>query len=50
MSEKIFWLYTTLIEDILPIYYFNQQIEPDMLTKTFDYLFEKIDPEMFIIL
>jgi hypothetical protein len=43
-DDLIFWLYTTLREDILPIDYFNQIIEPDVLSKTFNYIFEHIDP------
>lgn len=49
-ENKIFWLYTALREDILPINYFNQVIEPDVLSKTFNFIFEHIDPEMFEIL
>lgn len=49
-DNKIFWLYTALREDILPIDYFNQVIEPDLLSKTFNRIFEQIDPEMFEIL
>jgi hypothetical protein len=49
-NNKVFWLYTALREDILPINYFNQVIEPDVLSKTFNYIFELIDPEMFEIL
>ena len=39
-DNKIFWLYTALREDILPINYFNQVIEPDVLSKTFNLIFE----------
>lgn len=49
-EDTIFWLYTTLREDILPINYYNQMIEPDVLSKTFNRIFEQIDPEMFGIL
>ncbi len=49
-NNKVFWIYTALREDILPINYFNQVIEPDVLSKTFNYIFELIDPEMFEIL
>ena len=49
-DAKIFWLYTTLREEILPINYYNQVIEPDVLSKTFNRIFEQIDPEMFEIL
>jgi hypothetical protein len=49
-EAKIFWLYTTLREVILPINYYNQVIEPDVLSKTFNRIFEQIDPEMFELL
>ena len=49
-ENKIFWLYTTLREAILPIDYYNQVIEPDVLSKTFNRIFEQIDPEMHEIL
>jgi hypothetical protein len=39
-ENKVFWLYTALREDILPINYFNQVIEPDVLSKTFNFIFE----------
>ena len=49
-ENRIFWLYTTLRETILPINYYNQVIEPDVLSKTFDRIFEEIDPEMHEIM
>lgn len=49
-ENRIFWLYTTLREAILPINYYNQVIEPDVLSKTFNRILEEIDPEMHEIL
>lgn len=48
-DEALFWLYTALREDILPINYFNQYLEADVLSKTFDFIFKHIDPEMSAI-
>ena len=50
LGEYIFWAYTSLREDVLPINFFSQLIEPDVLSKTFNFIFEHIDPEMFEIL
>ena len=46
MENLLFWLYTALREDILPISYFNQYLEPEVLSKTFDFIFKHLDPEM----
>ena len=37
-------------ESILPIDYYCQVIEPDVLSKVFNYIFENLDPEMYGIL
>ena len=50
LGEYIFWAYTSLREDVLPINFFSQLIEPDVLSKTFNFIFEQIDPETFKIL
>lgn len=50
LGEYIFWAYTSLREDVLPINFFSQLIEPDVLSKTFNFIFEHIDPETFKIL
>lgn len=49
-DEIVFWLFVTLRESILSIDYYSQVIEPDVLSKTFNYIFEKIDPEMYALL
>ena len=41
-----FWLYTALREEILPISYFNQYLEPEVISKIFDFIFKNLDPEM----
>ena len=50
MEDPCFWLYVSLREDILPINYFNQYLEPEVLSKTFDFIFKHLDPEMHKIL
>ena len=39
-DEIIFWLYVVLRESILSIDYYSQVIEPDVLSKTFNFIFE----------
>jgi hypothetical protein len=39
-DEIVFWLFVTLRESILSIDYYSQVIEPDVLSKTFNYIFE----------
>jgi hypothetical protein len=43
-DELLFWLYTTLIEDILPIGFYNQMIEPQVLKSLLNEIFMQIDP------
>ena len=56
MSERdqdamIFWFYTILREELLPMSYYSSMIEAAMVTgSVFDFLFQKLDPESFKIL
>ena len=47
-NEYIFWLYTTVREELLPINYYNLMIESALVMGgVFTFLFSKLDPEMF---
>lgn len=49
-EEVLFWLFTTLVEDKLPLgYYDPQRIESSVvMMKTFDFLFQLIDEDAYI--
>ncbi len=44
MEEIAFWFYASVMEDILPVGYFNLMVEPLVLSKIFNSLFQVIDP------
>lgn len=49
-DEAAFWLYASVMEEILPIGFSSQVVEPLVLSKIFNKLFEILDPHAFEIL
>ena len=43
-EETVFWLFTQVVEHILPIGYYNHLVEPQALVDLTMWLFSKIDP------
>ena len=48
--DSIFWLYTTVREELLPLSYYNNMIECMVMSDVFNWLFEKLDPIAYSIL
>jgi len=46
----LFWIYSSLMEDVLPIGFFNHMIEPQVLKELLNETFKVIDPESWEIL
>ena len=49
-DEAAFWLYASVMEEILPIGFSSQVVEPLVLSKIFNNIFEILDPHAFEIL
>lgn len=45
-TNAIFWLYTTVREELLPLSYYNNMIEAMVMSDVFNWLFKKLDPQM----
>jgi hypothetical protein len=49
-KKAIFYLYVTMLEELLPINYYNNMIEVMVMSDIFNWLFKKLDPAMEQIL
>ena len=50
-DKLIFWLYVAVREDLLPMSYYTNMTEAAMvMSATFDFLFEHLDPLSFKVL
>ena len=49
-DEMLFWTYTCLMEDVLPMGFFNHMIEPQVLKELLNEIFQVIDPHSWEIL
>ncbi len=49
--EVIFWLYVTVREELLPLSYYNNMMEAAIvMSDTFNWLFQTLDPKSYEIL
>lgn len=49
-DEILLWTYSCLMEDVLPVGFFNHMIEPQVLSALLDKIFRIIDPDSAEIL
>lgn len=49
-DEAAFWLYASVMEEILPIGFSSQVVEPLVLSKVFNRLFDLLDPHAYKVL
>lgn len=50
LEEVAYFLYQSIVEDVLPIGFYSLPIEPLLLTNLFNRFFEMIDPHSFAIM
>ncbi len=49
--EVIFWLYVTVREELIPLSYYNNMMEAAIvMSDTFNWLFQALDPKSYEIL
>lgn len=49
-EDSAFWLFSSVLEEILPVGYFSHSVEPLILQRVFNRIFEILDPEAFKVL